>query len=338
MLSRFQTLRPAGTDQPTLSVVVPCYNEERNLLPLYERLCAVLSGAGVDWELVVVDDHSTDLTFAVASELAEKDNRVFALRLARNVGSHVALMCGLDHSLGKAAVILAADMQDPPETILDLLARWRGGDQVVWAVRRERKGISTYQGLASRLYYKLMARIIGRSELVGQGADVFLVDRLVISALTQCSEGNLSLFSLVLWLGFRQSTITYVKEERLHGRSGWTFRKKLKLFVDSVTAFSYFPIRAMSMVGVAVALAGFGYALFIIGNNLISHVPVEGWSSLMVVVLVLGGLQMTMLGLLGEYLWRTLDEARRRPRYNVERSSIHPDVRSIAAGEVGLKP
>ena len=161
--------------------------------------------------------------------------------------------------------------------------------------------------------------MIGRKDLAGQGADLFLLDRVAIDALTQHREGNLSVFSMLGWLGFRQAIVPYVKQERQHGRSGWTLRKKLKLFVDSITAFSYFPIRLISLVGIGIACSGFAYAVFIVVHTLQSGTPVAGWSSLMIVVLAIGGIQMTMLGVLGEYLWRTLDEARRRPRYNVER-------------------
>lgn len=333
-------LRP-GHARPLLSVVVPCFNEEANLPHLYERVRAVLDGQGLDWEMIAVDDHSRDRTFEVASGLAQKDGRVRAVRLARNVGSHVALMCGLDHALGRAAVMIAADMQDPPEIILDLLQRWRDGDQVVWAIRTARKGVGAAEGAFSRLFHATMTRIIGRGDLAGHGADVFLVDRVAIDALTQCREGNLSLFSLLAWLGFRQSTVPYVKEERQHGHSGWTLRKKIKLFVDSIAAFSYFPIRVMSVVGIGTAVLGFLYALFVVGSAVLAGSPVEGWSSLMVVLLVIGGLQMTMLGVLGEYVWRTLDEARRRPRYNVERfagSLERPEAHRPERREGGERP
>jgi len=301
-----------------LSVIVPCFNEESNLPLLYNSVRAVLDEKALEWELIAIDDHSQDRTFEVASELAKSDRRVRVIRLSRNVGSHVALMCGLDSALGRAAVMMAADMQDPPAIILQLLERWYRGDQVVWAVRTARKGTGVIERLLSRLFHRMMAAIIGARDLSSLGADLFLIDRVVVDALTRCRESNLSLFSLLAWLGFRQSTVPYEKGERHHGRSGWTLRKKLKLVADSVTAFSYFPIRLMSLAGIGIACLGFLYALFLIGSVFLVGVPVEGWSSLMVAILVVGGLQITMLGVLGEYLWRALDEARRRPRYNVE--------------------
>jgi polyisoprenyl-phosphate glycosyltransferase len=303
---------------PTLSVVVPCYNESMNIPIFYERLCAVLDGEGIEWEMIAVDDHSRDDTFEVAARLAQHDQRVCAIRLARNVGSHIAVMCGLEHSRGAIAVMMSADLQDPPEIIPQMLESWRGGDQVVWAVRSAYEGRTASESLFSRIYHTMMVRIVGNDHLTSEGADFFLIDRVVVDALTQYREGNLSLFAILAWLGFRQGTLSYTKEKRKHGSSGWTLRKKLKLFIDSLTAFSYFPIRFMSVFGTIVALVGCIYAFVVIVNYVIG-VPGEGWTSLMVVVLVIGGLQIAMLGVLGEYLWRSLDESRRRPRYNVER-------------------
>ena len=303
---------------------MPCYNEEKNLPLLYAQLQQVLGGAQLSWELIAVDDHSADATFAVTSALARQDSRVRGIRLARNVGSHVAAMCGLEHSRGAAVVVMAADLEDPPEFILRLIERWRANDQVVWAVREVPRKSSAANQLFARAFHALMGRIAGREQLTSEGSDFFLVDRAVVSALISVRERNLSLFSMLVWLGFRQSAIYYAKRERQHGASGWTLRKKIKLVINSVTAFSYVPIRLMSVFGVSVAVFGFVYAIVLTVNRMVGGVPIEGWTSLMVVVLVMGGIQMTMLGVLGEYLWRALDEARRRPRYNIESVTTSP--------------
>jgi len=187
----------------------------------------------------------------------------------------------------------------------------------VWAVRAQREGENAATvGMAS-LFYWIMRNVIGMHELAASGADFFLIDRRVVEAYRGFDERNVNLFALLAWMGFRQNTVTYTKEARLHGQSGWTLKKKLKLAVDSITAFSYLPVRVMSWTGMLTAIAGFCYAMSII-YNAISGQPVEGWSSLMVVVLVVGGFHMLMLGVLGEYIWRALDEARRRPRYTIE--------------------
>lgn len=300
-----------------LSVITPAYNEERNLPILYERLRTVLDRLDVDWEWIVTDDHSSDQTFQVLSELRASDPRVRALRFSRNFGSHAGVSCGLRNAGGDCAVVLAADLQDPPEVIPQLLASWRSGVHVVWAVRGKREGEDASRVRTAGLFYWLMRNVIGMRELPATGADFFMIDRRVIDAYRHFDERNVNVFALLAWMGFQQGTIVYTKNARLHGESGWTLRKKIKLAVDSVTAFSYLPVRVMSWTGMFTACAGFVYALYITYNALAGR-PAEGWSSLMVAVMVIGGFQMLMLGVLGEYLWRALDEARRRPRYTIE--------------------
>ena len=218
---------------------------------------------------------------------------------------------------GDSAIVLAADLQDPPEIIPRLIAEWRAGAQVVWATRNRREGETASTLFFSRLYYFLMRRVVGMRTLPPNGADFFLIDRRVIDSLTRFHESNVSITALVTWVGFRQKNIAYDKQARLHGRSGWSLEKKFKLVWDSVTAFTYLPIRLMSCIGFIVALLGFLYACLVIGIVLLGRV-VPGWTSLMVVILVLGGTQMIMIGVLGEYLWRVLDETRGRPKYIIE--------------------
>jgi len=301
----------------SLTVITPAYNEAENLPLLYERIRDVFKAEAIEWEWIVVDDHSRDESFRVVRRIADKDFRVKGVRLARNVGSHTAIKCGLDLCRGNCAIVMAADLQDPPETIPGLLEKWRQGAKVVWAVRARRQGEDAGTIGFSRLYYFLMRRMVGIKEIPATGADFFLIDRQVIDALKQFNETHVSLFALITWLGFRQDGITYDKEVRQRGQSGWTLRKKLKLVVDSITSFSYIPIRFMSYFGFFTAFIGFMYAGIVFYNGL-RGVPIQGWASLMIVVLFLGGMQMVMLGILGEYLWRTLDEARKRPRYLIE--------------------
>jgi len=304
-----------------LSVVTPAYREAQNLPELYERLCSVLDGLGVDWEWIIVDDHSPDGTFAVIHDTAERDDRVRGIRLARNSGSHIALSCGLIAAQGECAVALAADLQDPPEAVPQLLDEWRAGAHVVWAARAQREGETIVTKGLARVYYWLMRNLVGLDSMPAMGADFMLLDRRVLDALREFSESNVSLLALITWMGFHQTSITYIKQARRHGESGWTLRKKLKLLVDSVTAFSYTPIRFMSYLGFSVALIGFVYATSVIINAVVGH-PIAGWTSLIIIVLILGGIQMLMMGVLGEYLWRALDETRRRPRYIVEETTV----------------
>lgn len=300
-----------------ISIITPAYREAQNLPVLHKRLQNVLQDIPYEWEWVIVDDHSPDNTFGVAGHIAQQFDNVSVARLAKNSGSHIAIMAGVRLCRGDCAIIMAADMQDPPEVILSMISGWQQGSQVVWAARRQREGESNANLLFSRFYYWLMRHIIKIKNIPSRGADFFLLDKKVLEALAEFSEKNISLLALISWMGFRQETIEYDKQARLHGQSGWSFSKKLKLVVDSITAFSFFPIRLMSIIGFLVSVAGFLYAFVVLFNRFLSD-PIQGWSSLMIVVLVVGGLQMLMIGILGEYLWRALDESRGRPQYLIE--------------------
>ena len=304
----------------TLTIITPAFNEEKNLPILFEKISKVLETQNEVWEWIVIDDHSSDRTPEVLLNLSKTHHNIRIFRLSRNFGSHMALLCGLENALGKCALLMAADLQDPPEVIPDLLLKWRSGSQVVWATRANRIGQKKISLFTSNLYWGTLRRLAGLNSVPPKGADFFLIDRKVIDALSKFQERNLSLYPLLIWMGFRQGEVSYSKQARLHGISGWTLKKKIKLFVDSLIAFSPFPIRLLSFFGFCVALVGFCYALVIIAHFLGGERP-QGWASLMVVLLVLGGGQMLMFGVVGEYLWRTLEEGRERPRYLVEYSS-----------------
>lgn len=301
-----------------LSLVVAAYEEEMNLPKLHERITAIdWPSLGVEIEIIIVDDHSRDRTPAVIRDIAERDPRVKWLRFSRNFGSHKAFGAGLDHASGDAAVILAADLQDPPETVPALLEKWRAGAKVVWAVRAAREGEKRSTQLFARVYYQLMRRF-AIAEMPETGADFLLMDRVVLDALRAAPERHTSLLALIQWMGFAQTQILYTKEARTAGASKWNFSKRLKLALDSFVSFSYAPIRLVSGLGIAFALLGFCAAVVLIIRRLILGNPIEGWTSLMCVVVVLSGVQLLMLGILGEYLWRTFDESRQRPRYIIE--------------------
>jgi dolichol-phosphate mannosyltransferase len=282
---------------------------------MHARLTAAMTTVAGEWEWLIVDDHSSDGTFGVIDRLSRGDGRIRGLRLSRNSGSHVAITCGLHHARGDAAVMLAGDLQDPPELLGSLLAEWRTGAQVVWASRRTQPGEAAHAGFAS-FYYWIMRRVVGMTQMPRHGADVFLVDRVVIDAFRRFPERSVSVFALITWLGFSQAYVEYDKQPRAAGRSGWTRAKKIKLVVDSVTAFSDAPIRACGMLGalfiaVGVLLFGAGLARWIATGA--GHVVL-----LVAVVVGLTGVQLAALGVVGEYIWRALEESRRRPAYLIE--------------------
>lgn len=303
-----------------LSVVSPAHREEKNLPILYERLKQTLDAVpGLEWEWIVVDDHSPDGTFTVLEGLSEADHRVRAVRFSRNFGSHKAILCGIHEARGDVTAVLCSDLQDPPEVLPQLLEVWRRDKaQVVWAARAERQGDAISTIAFANFYYWIMRRVVGLTNMPPTGADIFLVDRLVTETLKRFNEQHVSLVALLSWVGFRQATITYQRQERLHGTSSWTLAKKLRLVIDSVTGFSYLPIRAISAVGLTTALLGLLYAIVVVVNAVFGNNPPAGWSSLMVVILVMGGVQMVTMGILGEYIWRSLDQSRDRPAFVIE--------------------
>ena len=307
-----------------LSIVTPAFNEAMNLDALYDRLVSAMHGAGVDWEWVIVDDHSRDATFDVIERLARRDSRVSGVRLSRNSGSHAAITCALHEAGGDAAVMMAADLQDPPETIAPMLERWRRGAQVVWAVRREQPGPARHAWFAV-IYYWIMRNVVGMREMPAKGTDFFLIDRVVIDAFRQFPERNVSVLALIMWLGFRQEFFEYDKQKRIAGTSGWTPAKNLKLVADSVASFSGFPIRLCSLAGVVLMAVA-----VVVGIAGLTLLPSLGAGLLLVVAVMSGltGLQLLALGIVGEYVWRALDEARGRPRWLIERSTLRTASRS----------
>ena len=324
--------------KPDISFVSPAYRESKNLPVLYDQIKEVMESLGRTWEWVIVDDHSPDDTFDVITELSQRDDRVRGVRLARNYSSHTAITCGLHHARGACAVVLAADLQDPPEIVPKMLVPWERGAQVVWAVRGKRLGEKRRTLFFSRLFYIFVRNFVGMKEIPAPGADFFLLDRRAIDGFCQFGETNVHILALITWMGFRQETIVYTKQARLHGESAFNFEKRMKLGLDGGTSFTTRPIRLMGLVGFLVALAGFFLAGRIIWEVFVLETgPPEGYASLMVALLVIGGVQMLMMAVLGEYLWRALDEARKRPRFLIE-AHVGSDPLDAVASSSGALP
>lgn len=306
---------------PSVSIVIPVFNEEAAIPLLVERLRSLVARlTPLVTEIILVDDHSSDHSHELLKEVCSNDPRFRYARLAKNSGSHVAILAGLARARGECAVFLAADLQDPPELILQMLDLWRAGHHVVWAVRETRRGVSKLDVFLANSFYRLL-NVLGDVDLPPRGSDFALLDRKTISALLQSAGSDPSIGGELARLGFSSAQITYTKEKRAAGGSKWTFKRKLKAFADAFVSFSYAPLRAMSYLGVIFSLLGFAYAILVIVLRLMTRTPVQGWSSLIVVVLVIGGVQMMMLGVLGEYLWRTLEAARHRPTYFLQETS-----------------
>jgi dolichol-phosphate mannosyltransferase len=215
------------------------------------------------------------------------------------------------------AAMMAADLQDHPDVLHKMIEQIDNGYHVVWAVREAREGIKAVDSWLSHVFHATMQRILNQKDIPATGADFFVIRRNVVDVLCGFREANANVFALIQWMGFRQATVNYVKRARERGRSGWSLSKRIKLFIDSIVGFSYFPIRLVSLAGLITGLAGFVYAIVVL-LNYIYGAPAVGWSSMMVAVLVIGGLNLTGMGLLGEYIWRALDEIRGRPSFIIE--------------------
>ncbi|SDJ84786.1 glycosyltransferase family 2 protein [Natronincola ferrireducens] len=300
-----------------LSIVIPVYYNELNIPSLYEKLReAILNKKLFHVELVFVDDGSKDNSYQELIKLREMDKRIKVVKLSKNFGSHTAILAGLSYATGDCATVISADLQDPPEIIVSMYEKWLEGNKVVLAVREDREE-GWLQKKLSNTYYRWMKKY-ALSNMPEGGFDCFLIDKQVIEILRGMKEKNSTLMGQILWCGLKTEKIYYVRREREIGKSKWTLSKKIKLFIDSFLAFSYVPIRFISTFGFIISFLGFLMALIIVINKFINDIPVQGWTSLMVVVLILSGIQLITLGVLGEYLWRNFDETRKRPLFIVE--------------------
>lgn len=302
-----------------ISIVVPVYHNAPSLPELLRRFQKIADENPEEFEFVFVDDGSRDNSFAVLEELASEDPRVKAIRLARNFGSHAASAAGIAHTRGDAVVAISADLQDPPELIEDMLHEWRKGYRVVLAARSDRDD-PWLTSVTSNIFWRLFRRF-AIPTAPQQGCDFCLIDREVLAALRDTYEPNAGL-GMILWTGFEPAVIHYERRRRdpNHGKSKWSFSKRITYLIDSFVAFSHVPVRAASMLGIVMAMIGLFYATLVIVQKLFFGMDVgQGWASLMVVILVVSGVQLVMTGVLGEYLVRTLEAARRRPPYIIER-------------------
>lgn len=302
-----------------LSIVIPVFNEEEGLPSLTARLNSFLSSFKVNFEVIFVDDHSIDKTPMILKEICEKNDNYSYLRLSKNSGSHIAIIAGLSYAKGDCSVFLASDLQDPPELIAKMVEKWKAGNRIVWAVRKQRKKISLINKFLSGLFYKIF-NSISTVNLPPKGSDFALLDKSVVTAILKSAGSKPSLGALIAWCGFNQTQVFYVKEQRKFGKSKWNLARKLTAFADAFVGFSYIPLRAMTYFGFFISLIGFISAIVVIILKVTNKTQIAGWASLMVILFVIGGIQMIMLGILGEYLWRNIEETRKRPLFFIEES------------------
>lgn len=300
-----------------VSVVIPALDEYDNVPAVLDRMLELgAAHPAYDFELVLVDDGSSDGTAERAIADAPRDLPVTVVQLSRSFGSHQAITAGLRRASGACAMVLGADMQEPPELMSDFLSNWEQGSDVVWGVRRTRVR-SWRSEVPSKVFSYLFTRYADLADYPPQGPSGVLIDRAVLDELNRLEESNRNIMALVAWLGFHQTRVLYDQLPRKFGESRWTRRKMVKLAVDSLVQFSSMPLRACTFTGLGVAALGLAYATVLVIRSLLGVDTPSGWPTILVVVLVLGGIQLTVIGVMGEYLWRAVEETRRRPLYVV---------------------
>ena len=308
--------RKPANQPPTFTIVGPVYNEAQTLPLFVERVTQVMEQLKQPWELLLVDDGSTDGSTEQIRQLAQSDPRVRPVVFARNFGHQLAVTAGLDHSRGQAVIIMDTDLQDPPEVIPELVDRWREGFEVVYAVRTEREGESWFKKFTASLFYRLINRITDVQIPLDTG-DFRLLDRKVVAVLNRMRERHRFPRAMAAWVGFRQVGVTYRRSARHAGVTKYPFRKMLRLALNAVTGFSYFPLQLATYFGFAAAgLSALAIPL-VIYIRLIGGQELAGQATTLIAVLFLGGVQLISLGILGEYIGRLYDEAKGRPLYVV---------------------
>lgn len=304
--------------QPSCTLVIAVLDEEENIPVLYEQiLVATGKRPDIDWEFLFVDDGSTDATYPILIGLNRQDPRVKCVRFSRNFGPHDATAAGIHYASGDAVVIMAGDLQDPPEVVVPFVEAWLQGYHIVWGVREKREDAWWYNLLAQS-FYAVFNRLSGVKHARKGSGSFLLMSRPVVEAYKLIREHNRATFEMIHWLGFTQTEVPFTRPARLAGTAKFGFGRRLKTAIDSLFSVTQLPVRIITYAGFGAVAASFVYACSILISRLLGHVSSSvGWSSLMVVMLLLNGLSLLSVGILGEYAWRILEEARSRPLYVV---------------------
>lgn len=302
-----------------VSVIVPVHNEEGNLNHLFNRLQKVTAAIDLEKEYLFVNDGSSDRSQELLNQLAAKNNFVKIISLSRNFGHQTAVSAGIDLCTGDCAIIIDADLQDPPELIPELIAKWQDGFDVVYAQRTERKGESVFKRMTASMFYRILNRLTDVTIPLDTG-DFRLIDKKVIHVLKGMPERHRFLRGMISWSGFQQTHLEYVRDERYSGKTKYPLIKMLRFALTGITSFSFVPLQIASYFGFVVSILSFLYALYVIYLKIYTEATIQGWTSLMIAVLFLGGIQLITLGIIGEYIGRISDEVKQRPPYIIEKT------------------
>lgn len=307
------------------SVVVPLFNEEEVILESYRRLKGVMDSLHETYEIILVNDGSRDKTAFLAREICENDGNVKLINFSRNFGHQTAITAGMDYSSGDAVVVIDADLQDPPEVIPQMIAKWREGYDVVYGKRIKRKGETFFKKLTAKLFYRMLRRLTEVDIPVDTG-DFRLIDRKVCDALKKVSERNRYIRGIISWLGFKSAPVEFVREKRYAGTTKYPLKKMVKFASDAIMSFSYKPLKLATYLGFFVSVVSFVYLLVMVILKLCGAMAtVPGWTSIIVITLFFNGIILLVLGIIGEYIGRIYDEAKGRPLYVVQDKVNFPE-------------
>jgi dolichol-phosphate mannosyltransferase len=304
-----------------ISIIIPIFNEEKNILLLYNRVNAVVVDLKLQHEFIFVNDGSTDKSIEIIKELSLHEGNVKYIDLSRNFGHQIAVTAGLEFCIGKTAVIIDADLQDPPELISTLYHKIKEGYQVVYAKRKRRKGESFLKLITAKLFYRILSKITSVNIPVDTG-DFRIIDRKIIDILSQMPEQNKFLRGQISWIGFKQTYVEYERDERHSGKTGYTYRKMIRFALDGITSFSNAPLKVATIAGFIVSGIAFLLILYTLYSKFITKDYLPGWPSLMISVLFIGGIQLLGIGIIGEYISRINTNVRKRPLYIINESNI----------------
>lgn len=314
-------MKEKNNREPDLSVIIPIYNEEQTIGELYQRLKQAAVSITANHELIFINDGSTDHSFLELLKLSKSDPGVFYINFSRNFGHQIAVTAGLDSCRGKAVVIIDGDLQDPPEVIPELYAKYKEGFEVVYAKRVEREGESLFKKATAKLFYRIMKRLTSIDIPVDTG-DFRLIDRKIVEYLKQMPEQNKFLRGQIAWLGFNQTEVLFSREKRKHGKTGYSFGKMLRFALDGITSFSDKPLSLVTQLGFSISLISFLIILYATYAHFVLNRTITGWTSLIISSMFIGGVQLISIGIIGEYISRMNKNIINRPMYIVESSNV----------------
>jgi polyisoprenyl-phosphate glycosyltransferase len=296
------------------SIIVPVYNEEDVLNETYKRLQTIMESINEDYEIIFVNDGSRDRTLELAKKICQLDQHVKVINFSRNFGHQIAVTAGMEHSVGQAVVVIDADLQDPPEVILQMIEKWKEGYDVVYGQRLMRKGETWFKKFTAKIFYRVLNCMTAMDIPVDTG-DFRLIDRKVCDSMNTLTEKNRYIRGLVSWVGFKQIGVEYIREERFAGETKYPFKKMLKLAGDAIMSFSYKPLKIAGFMGWILSIISFTYLIIIIFQKLFTSTTIVGWTSILAVILFFNGVTLVLNSITGEYIGRIYEETKNRPLY-----------------------